>query len=84
MGAIDGLLVWVRCPSWTRDNIRDDEKFFGRKGFYCLNVQVIVDRMKKVLWYSVKAKGSEHDSAGFKGTNLNILSWKSYGKIMVQ
>lgn len=70
MGALDGWLVRIRCPSYHRDGVRNSEKYFSRKGFYCLNVQVIVDRMKRVLWYSIRAKGSEHDSAAFKATNL--------------
>ena len=70
MGALDGWLVRIRCPSYYGDGVRNSEKYFSRKGFYCLNVQVIVDRLKRVLWYSVRAKGSEHDSAAFKATNL--------------
>ena len=70
MGALDGWLVRIRSPSLSRDRVRNSAKFFSRKGFHCLNVQVIVDRLKRVLWYSVKAKGSEHDSAAFKATNL--------------
>ena len=44
--------------------------FFSRKGYSALNVQVIVDRSKRVLWASIVCRGGEHDSTAFKMTAL--------------
>ena len=44
---------------------------FSRKGFFALNVQVIVDNQKRVLWHSIRCCGGEHDSSAFKITNLH-------------
>ena len=70
IGALDGWLVKIRSPSFVRDGVRNAAAFFSRKGFFALNVQVIVDRNKKVLWRSINSKGSEHDSSSFKDTSL--------------
>jgi hypothetical protein len=70
IGALDGWLVKIRCPSLKRDNVRNPATYFSRKGFYALNVQVIVDRYKRVIWRCIGAKGSEHDSKAFKTSSL--------------
>ena len=70
IGALDGWLVQIKSPSITSDKISNPGSYFSRKGFYALNVQVIVHRDKKILWRSINAKGSEHDSAAFKSTKL--------------
>ena len=43
VGAIDGWLVRIGKPSMYRDGMKNPTSFFSRKGFYALNVQVIVD-----------------------------------------
>ena len=74
IGALDGWLVKIVCPT-EKDFAGTDEKYNGgnyhcRKGFYALNVQVIVDKNKKVIWHSIKSIGSSHDSSAFRGTEL--------------
>ena len=74
IGALDGWLVKIVCPT-ERDFVGTDEKYNGgnyhcRKGFYALNVQVIVDKNKKELWHSIKSIGSSHDLSAFRGTEL--------------
>ena len=44
IGALDNLLVKIFCL--TNEEVENPGKYFSRKGFYALNVQVIVD-MKK-------------------------------------
>jgi hypothetical protein len=62
--------VKIECPSLKKDGIKNPAGFFSRKGFYALNVQVIVDKKKRVLFMYMGAKGSEHDSAAFKSSKL--------------
>lgn len=70
VGALDGWLVKIRRP-------RDDDRaghigsYFSRKGFYAINVQAIVNQDKRIIWRSIKCKGSEHDSTAFKKTALH-------------
>jgi hypothetical protein len=71
IGSIDGWLVKIKKPSKTDvENSNDAAGYFSRKGFYAINCQVIVDRDKRVLWRSIKARGGEHDSTAFKSTTL--------------
>ena len=77
IGALDGWLVKIKAPS-GRDGVENVGGFFSRKGFYALNVQVIVDKWKRVIWYSINCRGGEHDSTAFKRTSLyNLLVEKS-------
>ena len=75
IGAIDGWLVRITCPSESRDHVKSATTFFSRKGFYALNVQCMVDDKKKVLWAAFSNKGSSHDSTCFRTSYLynNVL-----------
>ena len=70
IGALDGWLVRIIRPCWYRDGFKNITAFFSRKGFYALNVQVIVDDKKRVLWLSYSHKGGSHDSNSFRSTRL--------------
>lgn len=70
VGALDGWLVKIECPSMKKDGVENPGGYFSRKGFYALNVQAIVDKKKRILWMYLGAKGGEHDSAAFKSSNL--------------
>ena len=70
IGALDGWLVRIQRPSLWRDGVLNVTSFFSRKGFYALNVQVIVDDKKRVLWVSYSHKGGSHDSSSFRATRL--------------
>ena len=48
IGALDGWLVRIQRPSFFRDHVLNFTSFFSRKGFYALNVQVIVDDNKRI------------------------------------
>ena len=50
IGAFDGWLVRTIRPSYYRDGFKNITAFISRKGFYALNLQVIVDDKKRVLW----------------------------------
>ena len=68
IGALDGWLVRIKSPS--EKECRNPGKYFCRKGFYAINVQVIVDRKKRILWRCIGAKGSSHDSSVFNESSL--------------
>ena len=70
IGTIDGWLVRIVRPSYSRDGLRNIVSFFSRKGFYALNVQCIVDDKKRVLWVSYSHKGGSHDSSCLQDTKL--------------
>ena len=68
MGALDGWLVVMKAPSYFE--VPNPGKYFSRKGFYAFNVQVIVDRERRVIWRSIRSIGSCHDSRAFGTTKL--------------
>ena len=67
IGASDGWLVRVECPS-LRDFVRSTGVCFSRKGLHVLDAQAITDHEKRVSFASVAHVGSAHDYACFKGT----------------
>lgn len=71
IGALDGWLVKIFCP--TKHDAENPGKYFSRKGFYALNVQVIVDMKKRVLWRFIGEKGSAHDSPVFNESKLGMF-----------
>lgn len=73
IGVLDGWLVRIRLSSIRRvlNNISTGG-YWSRKGFYALNIQVICDKHKRIIWRSINSKGGEHDSKAFKSTKL----WK--------
>jgi hypothetical protein len=74
IGALDGWLVKIFCP--TNEEVENPGKYFSRKGFYALNVQVIVDMKKRVLWRFIGEKGSAHDSPVFNESKLGKFMYE--------
>ena len=68
IGALDGWLVKIICPTYKE--VDNPGKYFNRKQFYSLNVQVIVDKSKRVLWRCIGELGSSHDSQVFHDSKL--------------
>lgn len=68
IGSLDGWLVKIRCPKWWK--VKNPGEHHNRKGFHALNVQVIVDRDKRVSWRHIGEKGSTHDSPCFHNCQL--------------
>ena len=68
LGSIDGWLVAILCP--TLAEVNNPGKYFSRKGFYAINVQVICDKNKRILWRSIGQIGSIHDSRAFNISKL--------------
>lgn len=63
IGAVDGWLVKIFSP--TVKEVPNPGKYYSRKSNYGLNVQVIVDKNKRVLWRYIGELGSSHDSSIF-------------------
>ena len=42
IGALDGWLVRIRCPTFKNDQVTSVIGYFNRKGFYAINVQALV------------------------------------------
>ena len=80
VGALDGWLVKIKCPSLKQDGVSNSGGYFSRKGFFALNVQVIVDKHKKVLWRRIGARGSEHDSSAFKNSTIHKLLEEQFSR----
>ena len=80
IGAVDGWLVRIKCPSHSRDGIKNPGAYYYRKGFYAFNIQIIADKNKMILWKSALHKGAQHDSPAFQTSNLyeqlqNKMEW---------
>ena len=70
IGALDGWLVKIRKPNKATDRVDNIGGYFSRKGYFAINVQVIVDKKKRVLFRSILCRGAEHDSPAFKASSL--------------
>ncbi len=62
IGAIDGWLIKIKKPSVKRDGVNNPASYYSRKGFYGVNVQVIVSHEKMILYHNILHCGIEHDS----------------------
>ena len=78
IGALDGWLVKIQKPVYNKETMPNPPSYYSRKGYHALNVQVIVNKRKKILWRSIKARGGAHDSAVFKDTELLDSLTKSH------
>jgi hypothetical protein len=70
--------VKIQKPQ-KRDGADNAASFYSREGYFGINVQVIVDKQKKILLFSIKSRGVEHDSTAFKSTTLYkwlIKNWR--------
>jgi hypothetical protein len=55
---------------FTISELSNPGKYFSCKGFHAINVQVIVDKKKRILWRYIGEKGSSHDSKVFNESGL--------------
>ena len=66
IGAMDGWAAKIRCPSFTVDNVTNQNVYFNRKDFYALAVQAICDSRLVFLHCNPTAAGAVHDSQAWK------------------
>ena len=67
VGVIDGYLCMIGKPR----GVPNPAGYFSRKGFFAVNLQVICDHKRRVIWVSKLNIGSAHDSPCFKNSGLN-------------
>ncbi len=60
----------TKCPSETRDRVRNPGHYYSRKGFHALNVQVIVNKDKKILCRCINSRVGSNDSNAFNSSLL--------------
>jgi hypothetical protein len=79
IGALDGWMVKVQKPLKS-DGANNPQSFYSQKGYNGVNVQVICDKKKKILFRSILSRGAEHDSTAFKNSSLYkwlLQQWES-------
>jgi len=69
LGAVDGLAVRIRGP-WARETDAP-AYFYGRKGFFSLNVKAVCDGACRFIFVKTAAPGSMHDSFAWSLTTLS-------------
>jgi hypothetical protein len=55
--------------------------FYSHKGYFGINVQVMLDKQKKIIFRRIKLRGAEHDSTAFKSTTLYkwlLINWREF------
>jgi hypothetical protein len=82
IGALDGWLVKIKKPGRRRDGVENPQSFYSRKGFYAVNVQVIVDKNKRILFRSIMSRGAEHDSTAFRNSGLYEWLLRNYRRLV--
>ena len=73
VGIIDGTLIGL--------NFRPEafhECYFSRKSMYALNVMIVCDDRKRIIYYNAGWPGSTHDNRVFRNTDLYINRGKYF------
>jgi hypothetical protein len=73
VGAVDGILIWIQCPSAkdSDESAVGARKFWcGRKHKYSLNCQAICDARGKFLDMSLVMPGSSSDVLAFESSTI--------------
>jgi hypothetical protein len=81
IGALDGWIVKIQKLQ-KGDGMGNAASFYSRKGYFDINIQVIVDKQKKILFRSIKLRGMEHNSTAFKLMTLYkwlLVNWRQLG-----
>jgi hypothetical protein len=78
IGALNGWILKIQKPRKS-DGMGNAASFYSGKGYFSINVQVIVDKQKKLLFRSIKLRRAEHNSTAFKTTILYkwfLINWR--------
>ena len=82
VGAIDGLLVVIKCPSMKASDNNPSSYYSGHYCCHGLNVQAIYDSSCRFTFFAVAAPGKSSDQADLEQTSLltalNCLPLGSY------
>jgi len=69
VAALDGIAITISQPKISETP--DPRKYYNRKGFFALCVQVAVGADYKFLFVSARHAGGTHDSTAFQATQLH-------------
>jgi hypothetical protein len=58
VGAVDGLLVKMRCPIWPSEDQNPRRFWCSRKNMYALNVQAVCDSARRFIFADIHMPGS--------------------------
>jgi hypothetical protein len=75
VGAIDGLLIRIRCPS-VKSHPNNAKFHCAHKMAYGINLQVVCDAHCKIIGFSCQHTGSTNDIVAFESSNLKHLNEK--------
>ena len=79
-GVMDGCIGVL--DGWTPKVLGNGTtSLFTRKGYHAINVQLVGDHLKRILWLSDKFTGSTHDSPAFQKTSLYNLLLEKYPEL---
>jgi DDE superfamily endonuclease len=67
IGALDGILIPIQIPP---DHL-SPRKYFCRKGYYAISLQVVCDSSHTLLFLSGRAAGATHDSFAYSVSILH-------------
>ena len=82
IGALDGWIVKIIKPSKS-DGVHNPSSLFSRNGLLGINVQVIVDKKKRILYRYIQHRGAEHYSTAFKNSSFYkwlVKNWLMLGR----
>ena len=84
VGAMDGLLVVIKCPSMKDSNNNPSSYYSGHYCCHGLNIQTICDDSCQIIFLAVAAPGKSSDQATIECTGLPaILDTLSLGSFVV-
>ena len=72
IGAIDGIIIKTRSPS-KNETVRVTDFYSGHKKTVGLNVQVVCDAKKRILFLSVLCPGKTNDLVAYESSKIASL-----------
>ena len=66
VGAFDGYLLSISKSCVNKKKVSNPQKYYCRKGFYSINVQVCCDADRRVTWMSLSHPGACPDVIAYK------------------
>jgi hypothetical protein len=72
IGAIDGILIKTRAPT-KKETVRVTDFYSGHKSTVGLNVQVVCDARKRIIFLSVLCPGKTNDLVAYESSKVASL-----------
>ncbi len=74
----------IEKPPVKRDGVNNPGSYYSRKGFYGVNVQVIVLHERMILYCNILQCSAEHDLTAFKNGSLGKWVSKNWISLHVK